>query len=198
MTRAKDLGYVPDGYVDCPKCDRQLSGDSVAYVVGTPGRQRVECECPRCGTLYRWTENIHIENIKTRETAAIQWVSSDGQWAIIGYTPGAGKSWYPDAVGALELLNPEDDNVIGVFLLADGSIAWDFDDPDASDYYPEDVQQKCREWLGSIYSAMNPSAGKSRKPPAKKAPAKTSSNSCRSKTAPKSKSTKPKTKGVRR
>ncbi len=198
MTRAKDLGYFPEGYVDCPECDRQLSGNSVAYVVGTPGRQRMECKCRRCGTLYSWTENIDIENIRTRQTSPIQWVSSDGQWAIIGYTPDAGKIFFPDAVGALELLNPDDDNVIGVYLLADGSIAWDNYDPEANDYYPVDVQKKCREWLGSIYSAMNPGAGRSRKPPAKKAPAKTSSNSCRSKSASKSKSTKPKTKGVRR
>ena len=136
-----DLGYVGGDTCVCPRCHVAVKGVDASYEVGHPGHFRFRQTCPTCGSKLSWQDDIWVVDMETGEPVDIVWTSSDGDWAILGYFPGAGTIWYDDAIGIVEVLWPYDDNVLAVFLLKDGTIKWGFDDDDDFGFPPEVVAQ---------------------------------------------------------
>ena len=88
-----DLGYVGGDTCVCPQCHATVKGVEASYEVGHPGHFRFRQTCPQCCTRLSWQDDIWVVDKKTGEPVDIVWTSSDGDWAIVGYFPGAGTIW---------------------------------------------------------------------------------------------------------
>ena len=146
-----DLGFVSGDTCECPRCSAYVRGVDSRYLMGHPGQVRYRQVCPRCGSIMIWQADLDIMDWETGKPADIIWTTSDGQWAIIGYYPDEGTLWYDDAIGAVEVLWPYDDCVLGIFLLKDGTIKFGFHDDDESEYHPELVA-RARAILSAEYA----------------------------------------------
>lgn len=149
QNEAVDLGVI-DREPDCPVCGSIVDDYNSSLEIGSPGYRRCRTVCPSCGTPLAWRENLDAVDAETGEPADIEWVSSDGDWAILGYAPGAGTIWWENAIGAVEVLY---DTTYGIFLLDDGTIKWGFDDeyPTREDY-PPDLADRAEAMLRAVYA----------------------------------------------
>lgn len=179
----------------CPSCGGRLEEDRSVYLRGPGTRLSVDSHCRRCGQRVHSTYDYRMYDMRTKEPVNIDWVSKDGQVAIIDMVEEDGfKSFphqYPDAIAHIEFLFDYGDVAGFVSVDSKGNIS---EEEMADDLvpFPEDAKEEIRRRLTAYHRRWAARNG------ARKASGTARPKASKPKARGPAPKAKPKTKGVRR